>query len=89
MSNANATTVLQKAITEIGLEGVTKAITHAGMSLGFCDVHGHYVFTKTACCPICPPANGTTATEVEHYINVDPLQNLGTNPQQKMNPLGI
>lgn len=85
------TNVLQKAIQEIGIDAVQKSITGAGMAMGFCDLHGHYAFTKVADCPVCPSPNGTTATEVEHYIDIkdaiDPTS--GHNPGQVVNPTGI
>lgn len=87
-------TVVQKAIEQIGYDAVAKSLgVH---HLGFCDVHGAYVIpvqtsedhihTANDGCPLCPtnPANGTSATEVSHYIDMDPSHNLGTNPQQKI-----
>ena len=76
---------LQQAIEQLGEETVQKSITHAGISIGFCDLHGHYGFTTTKSCPACPSANGVTATDVEHYINVREAVGIdGTNPQQKL-----
>ena len=76
---------IQRAIEQLGEETVRKSITHAGISLGFCDLHGHYAFTGDAKCPLCPDANGTTATDVEHYIDVREAVGIdGTNPQQKL-----
>lgn len=87
----NTKTQLQKAIDQIGMEAVQKSITHAGISIGFCDLHGHYGFTTDKTCPLCPSANGQTATEVEHFINIkeaiDPTA--GINPGQKANPTAI
>jgi hypothetical protein len=75
---------LQKTIDQIGKDAVSKSLSHAGISIGFCDVHGHYNFTSNNICPLCPKANGDTATEVEHYINVREAVGMdGTNPQQK------
>lgn len=84
---------LQKAVNQIGYDAVSKAIP-LGARLGNCDIHGVYMVNSEAeiCCPICPntpPANGTTATQVEHFINVNPMQAVGTNPQQKINPYGV
>lgn len=77
--------MLQVAIDQLGIETVSKSISHAGMSIGFCDLHGHYGFTTNKSCPACPSANGVTATEVEHYINVREAVGIdGTNPQQKL-----
>lgn len=84
-------TNLQKAIEQLGEEVVRKSVTHAGISIGFCDLHGHYGFTTTKSCPACPSANGVTATEVEHYIDIaDAMTGMGgTNPGQKVNPYGV
>lgn len=76
---------MQNVMDQIGYDAVAKSITHAGMSIGFCDVHGHYGFTTDKSCPACPSANGVTATDVEHYINVREVVGIdGTNPQQKL-----
>lgn len=76
---------LQKVIDQVGELYVKKSITHAGMSIGFCDVHGHYAFTSASTCPLCPKANGDTTTEVEHYINLRESVGMdGTNPQQRL-----
>lgn len=80
-------TGLQKAIDQIGIEAVRKSM--GDIAMGYCDIHGHYTYDQSAGkpdCKICPPnpANGTSATDVEIYIDIDPLQNLGTNPQQKV-----
>ena len=86
---------LQKAIDQIGKEAVMKSLG-PNVALGYCDVHGHYplplmeggpgVEVAHVGCTICPPnpANGTSATDMELIIDLDPLQNLGTNPQQKV-----
>lgn len=80
-------TQLQVAIEQVGMDAVRKSI--GDIAMGFCDVHGHYTYDMSAggpSCQVCPPnpANGTSATEVELYINLDPAHNLGTNPQQKV-----
>ena len=82
---------LQKAIDQIGYDAVSKAIP-LGAKIGMCTMHGAYMVHSEAemCCPICPatpPANGTTATAVEHYINVRSFD--GINPGQRVNPHGI
>ena len=78
-------TNLQKTIEQIGYNAVSKSITHAGMAIGFCDVHGHYAFTASNTCPLCPKPNGDTATDIEHYINLRESVGIdGTNPQQKL-----
>jgi hypothetical protein len=82
---------LQKAIDQIGELAVRKAIPQ-GYGIGRCTLHGAYMVapTQEPCCPICPatpPANGTTATDVEHYIDMQPVK--GANPQQQVNPYGV
>lgn len=89
-------TALQKAVDQIGIDAVMKSLGPS-VALGFCDMHGHYTMPQRTMdtpegkappisCPSCPPnpANGTSATDVELYIDIDPSQNLGTNPQQKV-----
>lgn len=92
ISNA---TGLQKAIDQIGMDAVIKSLG-SGVALGYCDVHGHYAVPMREStgdnelpiegCTLCPPnlANGTSATEVELYIDLNPEQALGTNPHQKV-----
>ena len=84
----NNMTPLQEAISQVGLDAVQKSMGTA-LLVAYCDLHGHYAHMKgeEASCPVCPSANGVTATEVEHYINVQPIQ--GINPHQKMNPVGF
>ena len=82
---------LQKAIDQIGKDAVSKAIP-VGSRIGICDLHGAYMVNQASemVCPICPSlpnANGTDATQVEHYIDMTPVQ--GTNPQQRINPMGV
>ncbi len=86
-------TSLEKVISQIGLGMVLKSIP-AGYTIHNCELHGRYMSapnTKVSCslCPATPPANGTDASTVEHYIQIDPAHNLGTNPNQKINPYGI
>lgn len=80
---------LQKSIDQIGMEGVVKYLPK-GMSLHPCDLHGHFLthYTdKQPTCPLCikqdPSANGTNATEVEHWIDLkDTVQaTTGFRPQ--------
>lgn len=77
---------LQKACDQVGKDAVEKSL---GIALKNCDVHGAYIGDTCPLCPKLPDANGTTATEVEHFINVNPSQQLGTNPGQKLNPYGV
>lgn len=73
---------LQKAVDQIGIDAVVKAIP-SGTRIGMCDMHGAYMVNSESelTCPICPaiPApNGVTATEVELYIDIrDALQRYG------------
>lgn len=80
---------IQNAIDQVGYEAVAKSIG-AHIQLGNCTMHGQYVQSDIGC-PLCPSANGDTASEVEHYINVknilDPAS--GANPGQVINPTGI
>ena len=82
---------LQKAIEQIGEASVLKSIP-TGARICRCDLHGHYMvmadITQPMCplCPATPPNNGTTATEVEHYIDIrEAIGNDGINPQQGTN----
>lgn len=86
---------LQKAIDQVGIDAVSKAIP-AGSRIGMCDIHGAYMVhsaSELVCpiCPVLPDANGETATDIEHYIDIqDAMTGLGgTNPGQKVNPYGI
>ena len=83
MSCHNKKNELQKAVDQLGKDTVEKSI---GVPVSCCDVHGCYVGDT---CPLCPKANGTGANDVEHFIDMNPMQQLGTNPQQKLNPFGI
>lgn len=82
---------LQKAIDQVGMDAVQKSITHSGMTLGFCDLHGHYLFSNPATCPLCPNPNGASASDIEHVIDIKEAisPTAGTNPGQKLNPTGI
>lgn len=90
---------IQKAIDQLGIEAVLKSIApsaglgfcdvHGHYMLPARTVHlgtdKGAIETEVAGCKLCPPnlANGTSATEVELVIDLDPDKNLGTNPQQK------
>jgi hypothetical protein len=77
---------LQKAIDHLGYDATVRYLPR-GMRIDNCDVHGgfltHYK-AKEALCPLCikqdPAANGTTATEVEHFINIRDVLAPGQNP---------
>ena len=69
---------IQKAIDQIGLAGVAKYLPK-GMKLHTCEMHGMYLQHYTQSTPSCPACahwaslnggNGTTATEIEHFIDV-------------------
>lgn len=80
---------LQKAIDQIGIDAVSKAIP-AGSRIGMCDIHGAYMVHSNSelVCPVCPstpPANGESATDIEHYIDIREAVGIdGTNPHQKL-----
>lgn len=100
VGHSGTPTGLQKAIDQIGKEAVMKslgpntalgycdvhghyAIPMRTATLGSGD---GAIETEVSRCQLCPPnvANGTSATEMELVIDLDPLKNLGTNPQQKV-----
>lgn len=67
---------LQKAIDQIGEIGVLRYLPK-GLKLHNCDIHGKYLAhykQDNPLCPLCPAptgnGNGTTATEVEHLIEL-------------------
>lgn len=85
---------IDEAIEQIGFDRVLKSMKVEG--IGYCDVHGSYGMVKdNNLCPLCPhdnnAGNGTTASEVEHYLDVKELVDYttGHNPGQKANPYGI
>lgn len=91
----NMKNALQVVVDQIGMDAVKKSVG-TGFRLCYCETHGTYMCQadKEPKCPVCSQsdnvsneANGTSATDVEHYIN--PGQELGTNPQQKLNPYGM
>lgn len=75
---------LQKAIDQIGMMGVQKYLPK-GMKLHPCDLHGHFLShysDSNPTCPLCikhdPQAEGTTATEMELFID---LRDAGIAPR--------
>lgn len=69
---------IQKAIDQIGMVGVVRYLPK-GMKLHNCEMHGMYLnhySAKEPNCPICASStsgcggNGTTATEIEHLIDL-------------------
>jgi hypothetical protein len=86
---------INDVIKSIGMDGTLQYLPK-GMKLHPCDVHGMFLAHYKDSNPLCslctardPRSEGITASEVEHYIDVDPSQALGTNPQQKANPFGF
>jgi hypothetical protein len=86
---------LEDVIKSIGADGVSKYLPK-GMKLHYCDLHGHYLshYSGEGLCSLCvnpnPEANGTSASEIEHYINIREMVGMdGTNPGQKANPYGV
>lgn len=86
---------IQGVVDQIGVDAVKKSVG-IGFKLCTCVQHGMYLCAvdKEPVCPVCQQsdnisneANGTSATDVEHYVN--PGQELGTNPQQKLSPYGL
>lgn len=74
---------IQKSIDQIGIMAVARYLPK-GMKLQPCDMHGHFLThysTKEPLCPLCVThsdvAEGTTATQVEHYID---LRDAATSP---------
>ena len=64
---------IQDAVEQLGEDSVRRLLS--GMALTNCTVHGHHVGST---CPSCAKAvqypigsgEGTTASEVEHYISM-------------------
>lgn len=86
---------INDVIKSIGMDTTVRYLPK-GMKLHACDVHGHFLAHYKDDNPLCslctardPRSEGITASEVELYIDLDPLQALGTNPQQKVNPYGV
>lgn len=79
MSKYEKPSNLQKAIDQIGQEVILERYQPKGMKLHFCQIHGaflsHYS-DKNPECTTCREmmasneGNGTTATQVEHFINI-------------------
>ena len=99
----NKSTGLQKSIDQIGLETVTRYLPK-GMKLHNCEMHGMYAshYKETSpLCPICPSinpeGNGTTASQVELFIDLkDAIGHNTTNtdnaiqdPTVHIHPLGV
>ena len=68
--------VLSKAIDDIGLSAVARYLPK-GYKIYPCDIHGHFLAHYTdrePVCPLCihhdPVADGVTATQIEHYIDL-------------------
>lgn len=89
---------LQAVIDQIGIDSVRKSM--GAIHIGQCDAHGSYGYNPSSTtaghdlCPLCPHlenSNGTSATEVEHYLDIkaaiDPTD--GNNPGVKANPYGL
>jgi hypothetical protein len=77
---------IQKAINQLGEITVGRYLPK-GAKLHDCDMHGKYLAHYTdssALCPMCikhdPRAEGTTATEVELYIDLRDMLAPATNP---------
>lgn len=86
MTTTNEKNAIQKSIDQIGLEATVRYLPK-GMKLYPCDIHGHYLAHYTdrmALCPLCiehnPEAEGTTATQVEHFIDIRDAIAPPTNP---------
>jgi len=67
---------LSKACAQIGPMAVQKYLPK-GMALHPCDIHGHFLShysNDNPLCPLCishnPAAEGTSASDVELYINL-------------------
>lgn len=68
-------TNLQKSIEQIGMEAVQRYLPK-GAKLHPCDMHGHFLAHYKDSSPTCPlcittgTGEGTTATTIEHWINI-------------------
>ena len=70
---------LQKSIDQIGLDSVQRYLPK-GMKVHSCELHGSFLTHYTSTSPLCPlcihdteqvqSANGVTASQIEHYINL-------------------
>ncbi len=86
---------INELVKSIGI-GTVERYLPRGMKLGYCDMHGHYLkhYTSDGICPQCighdPKSDGTTASDMEHYIEIRQALGMdGINPQQKNNPYGV
>ena len=87
MSKYKNPSALQKAVDQIGAMGINERYAPKGMKLFNCEIHGAYLGHYTdpnPLCPLCHAAtaggNGTTATQVEHFIDVRDMVAPPTNP---------
>lgn len=74
---------IQKAMDQIGYDAVVGVVRPHG-NMRYCDMHGYYLATEVVegvdhpanedVCPLCishnPEAEGTTATDMELYIDL-------------------
>jgi hypothetical protein len=83
----NSVNDIQKSINQIGMEGVVRYLPK-GMKLHPCDLHGMFLSHYKAENPVCPlcvqtgTGEGTTATDVEHYINIRDMVAPPHNPHE-------
>lgn len=77
---------LQKAIDQLG-EVTVQRYLPKGMKINNCDIHGGFLSHYSDPNPLCPlcivpetKANGTDATDMEHYIDLKDAIAPGTNP---------
>ena len=89
MSKYKDPSALQKAVDQIGVMGINDRYAPRGMKVYFCEIHGAYlspIGEQNPTCPLCQAAttngNGTTATQVEHFINVRDMVAPPTNPHE-------
>jgi hypothetical protein len=80
---------IQNAIDQLGYDVVRKSM--GDIQIGNCTMHGQYAMVNEGLCPICPSPNGTTPTEIEHYIDIIDMVSPAShaNPGQAINPTGI
>ena len=80
---------LQKAIDQIGITPIAEKYYPKGMRVLQCQIHGAYMAHYTDPNPVCPTCmtitncsegNGTTATEMEHYIDLRDMCSPTMNP---------
>lgn len=75
---------LQKSIDQLSMDTVRRYLPK-GMAIHPCDLHGHFLAhysNNNPTCPLCikhdPQAEGTTASEVELYIDLRDAMQQGT-----------